>query len=157
MLTLTKKTDYALIAMAFLADRPGQCCSARQIAAPYGMKLPVLMNILKTLHRRKLVGSVRGSKGGYRMAREPEQISLADLIEAVEGPIRFVHCADKDADDACIGDCPIRGPILRLHRQLSRFLETTTLADLVGGTARRGRASGQTEPDGSGVEEAAGS
>ena len=133
MLTLTKKTDYALIAMAYLAERPGQFCSARQISREYSLPLPVLMNILKTLNHHKLVVSTRGSKGGYRMAGEPGQISLARLIDAVEGPVRFVQCVDRAEEDCCVsGGCPIRGPVLKLHAKLNEFLEAATLAELVG-------------------------
>lgn len=131
MLSLTKKTDYALIAMAYLADRPGDFCSARQIADEYKMPLPVLMNILKVLNHEGLVVSTRGAHGGYRIAHAPADISLARLIDAVEGPIRFVQCVGKSENDLCVGRCPIRGPVLKLHQKLNAFLESATLADMV--------------------------
>ncbi|MDD4888531.1 MAG: Rrf2 family transcriptional regulator [Phycisphaerae bacterium] len=131
MLSLTKKTDYALIAMAYLAERPSQFCSARQISQEYSLPLPVLMNILKTLNHEGLVVSTRGAKGGYKIADDPAKVSLARLIDAVEGPIRFVQCVGKGEDDLCVGSCPIRGPVLKLHRKLNDFLEAATLADVV--------------------------
>ena len=133
MLTLTKKTEYALIAVAYLAERAGQSCSARQISAEYELPLPVLMNILKTMNHSGLVISTRGAKGGYRIGEDPANISLARLIDAVEGPIRFVACVGKNDADCCIGDCPIRKPVLRLHQKLNEFLEKTTLAEIVSG------------------------
>ena len=132
MLTLTKKTDYALIAMAYLAERPGQFCSARQIAKEYSLPLPVLMNILKTLNHNGLVVSTRGARGGYKIADDPIRISLARMIDAVEGPIRFVQCVGKSEAELCVGGCPIRGPVLRLHRKMNEFLEAATLAEMVG-------------------------
>lgn len=134
MLTLTKRTDYALIAMAYLAGRPGQSCSARQISREFSMSLPVLMNILKTLHNHGLLISSRGPKGGYRIAADPANLSLAKLIHAVEGPVRFVQCIGKDGRPAkceLTGECPIRGPVMRLHEKLNGFLESATLADLI--------------------------
>jgi len=136
MLALTRKTHYALIALAYLADRPGQCCSARRIAEEYLVPLPVLMNILKTLNRHGLVASTRGSKGGYRMAIDPNRMSLAELINVVEGPIRFVQCLDRkgrEANCSLFEACPIRGPVMRLHVKLNQFLEAATLAEVIGG------------------------
>jgi len=131
MLSLTKKTDYALIAMAYLADRPDNFCSARQISEEYKLPLPVLMNILKTLNHNGLVISTRGAKGGYKIADDPSKISVARLIDAVEGPIRFVRCVGMSAEELCVGDCPIRGPVLKLHKKLNEFLELATLAEMV--------------------------
>lgn len=131
MLSLTKKTDYALIAMAYLAERPGVYCSARQISKEYKLPLPVLMNILKTLNHSGLVVSTRGVRGGYKIADDPAKVSLARLIDAVEGPIRFVQCVGKTEEELCVGGCPIRGPVLKLHQKLNDFLEASTLAEVV--------------------------
>ena len=83
MIVLTRKTDYALVAMAHLAHHPGEegISSARDIADRYHVPLPVLMNILKTLNREGLVISVRGARGGYRLARPalPYESTMAVL------------------------------------------------------------------------------
>ena len=65
MLSLTKKTDYALIALAYLAERPDRTVSAREIAGGFQMPVALVMNILKTLHHAKWLASTRGAKGGY--------------------------------------------------------------------------------------------
>ena len=90
MLSLTRKTEYALIALSHLASEPNRLASARGIADIYRIPLPVLTNVLKTLNRCELIKSERGARGGYRLAQEPKDISLASLIRAVEGPIRLV-------------------------------------------------------------------
>ena len=95
MLTLTRKTDYALISLTHLAQNPGVCTSAREIAELYHMPLPLLMNVLKLLTGRGFVKSVRGPRGGYTLAQSAESISLSDTIRAVEGPIKLVRCADR--------------------------------------------------------------
>ena len=146
MLTLTKKTDYALIAMAHLARQETVCASAREIGDAYSVPLPLLMNILKTLTRSGLIQSVRGARGGYALARPATKITLATLIEVIEGPIRFIQCADEtteceeektsadqDLKSSCelMGTCPVRHPAMQVHDRLIQFLQSVTLAELV--------------------------
>ncbi|MCX5658664.1 MAG: Rrf2 family transcriptional regulator [Planctomycetota bacterium] len=138
MLSLTRKCDYALIALAYLAQQrvAGETSvSARKIADAYGLPLPLLMNILKDLTHEHLVVSTRGPAGGYALANEPEQISLLAVIRAVDGPPRFARCADPlpIAGQECdIQDCcPVREPIQRLHERIQGFLAEVTLADLM--------------------------
>lgn len=138
MLSLTKKTGYGLIAMTYLARLHGsRFASAREIAEKFGVPTALLMNVLKELATAGYVDSARGARGGYRLSREPEQISLADLITAVEGPIRLARClrdapAVKDQVICNVVDrCPIADPVHRVQRKLSDFLKTVTLAEIV--------------------------
>jgi Rrf2 family protein len=108
MLTLTRKTDYALIALTHLSQNKESCTSAREIATLYGLPLPLLMNVLKLLGQQGLAKSSRGPKGGYQLARSPNEITLHDIILAVEGPIQLVQCIGHDVshlEDAEGGDC----------------------------------------------------
>lgn len=142
MLSLTKKTDYALIALAQLAQRNGRLISAREVAESGGVPLPILTNILKTLTHAGIVGSERGSRGGYFLARAPESISLDDLITAIEGPRHFVKCFGSAKESAtgkenghghaCTLEptCPIRLPAQRVHERFRHFLNSVTLAEL---------------------------
>ncbi len=130
MLSLTRKTHYGLIAMAYLAERPGTLCSARQIANEFKLPLPVLMNILKSLHHKGLLESSRGAQGGYRLAIRPAELPLARLIDAIEGPSRF-ECHSQTDDGCRAGVCPIRGSVQNLHRKLNEFLEHATLAEIL--------------------------
>lgn len=136
MLGLTRKTDYALVALAHLARQGDALSSAREIAERYGVPLPLLMNILKELLQHGFVRSVRGAKGGYTLAVAPEDVSLERLVEALEGPIRLVTCAAGPADGEMECDlaatCPVRRPVQRVHEHLRVFLRQVTLADLVG-------------------------
>src|SRR5687768_11228888 len=100
MLSLSKKTDYALIALAYLAER-GRVSSAREIAASAGsgpLPLPLLMNILKTLHQHGFLESTRGAKGGYRIGTVLDVTSLHDLISILKcsGPARECGCPEHD-------------------------------------------------------------
>jgi len=140
MLSLTRKTDYALIALAHMANDPEGCCSAREIANRYRVPLPLLMNILKLLTRRGLARSARGPRGGYTLALAPGEITLYDVIRAVEGPIQLVQCVDRQQGQAAgapdlgcglISSCPVHSPIQLVHHKLVEFLTGVTLADVV--------------------------
>lgn len=139
MLSLTKKTGYGLIAMTHLAGlAEDELASAREIAQRFDVPVSLLMNVLKELAAAGYVESVRGAHGGYRVARDPEEISLADLITAVEGPIRLAECVaeehrSSDSQPCRLVDrCPVADPIHRVQRRLSDFLKTVSLAEIVG-------------------------
>ena len=143
MISLTRKTDYALLALTRLASQPGSVVSAREIAAQYGVSLPLLMNVLKQLAGCGMVTSVRGAHGGYVLARPAEEITLAELIDAIEGPVRLAPCVNGTAErsplDMCQGtvNCPIHLPLSRLQQRLEAFFEGITLDELVGGEDRK--------------------
>ncbi len=140
MLTLTRKCDYALIALSHLSRFPDTVTSAREVSDQYKIPLPVLMNILKQLTREGIITSVRGARGGYRLAVDARELTLKSLILAIEGPVRLVRCADLtsvngdgEKVEPClrIDCCPVRGPVLQLHHKLDQFLAGVTLSDIV--------------------------
>ena len=144
MLTLTKKTEYALIAVCHLAHVGQRVVSARDMARAYGVRLPLLMNILKVLNQRGILRSVRGARGGYALAIGPKGITLSKLIEAVEGPPRLVKCAlPQPTDRPCelAGTCPVSPPMTKVHRLFGSFLKSVTVADLAFDEAYRGQRS----------------
>ena len=99
-LQISRKIDYGLRAMVFLASMPPMdVVPFREIARRMDVPEDFLAKILKTLVSRKLVQSTRGARGGYRLARNPAEISMLDVIEAVEGPVRVNVCQDNH--DAC--------------------------------------------------------
>jgi Rrf2 family protein len=156
MLTLTKKSEYALTAMCHLATRPKETVSARDIAQTNAVPLPLLMNVLKLLNQAGYVNSTRGARGGYSLAVDARDVSLNDLLVAIEGPVRLVPCASpaqnaserlasatcensstSDAAgnrtlDGCAREavCTIRRPLHRVHEAFTKFLEAVTIADL---------------------------
>lgn len=135
MFALTRKTDYAIIALSHMAQNPGLICTAREIADKFHVPPALLMNVLKTMSQRELVRSIRGAKGGYTLALPADQVTLATIIEAVEGPIRFTMCsAQREPEDpGCdlFEFCPIKRPIQGIHDKLAGFLEQVTLEDIV--------------------------
>jgi Rrf2 family protein len=145
VLSFTRKTDYALISLAHLAHENNDCCSAREIALRYGMPMPLVMNILKALAQHNLIKSERGPKGGYQLAKAPADITLYDIIAAVDGPVALVYCLDKivgkNGRGARAGGCelspgcPVRSHVHRVHHRLVGFLKEVTLAEMTGAAA----------------------
>ena len=137
MLNLTRKTDYALVALIHLANRrrDGEgAVSAKHIAEAFGLPTALLMNVMKELAAAKILTSTRGARGGYELAADPDHVTLLEVITATEGPVRFAMCADglPIMGQGCPieNGCPIRGPIRKLHQRINDFLDNTTLADL---------------------------
>ncbi|MDP6544246.1 MAG: Rrf2 family transcriptional regulator [Phycisphaerae bacterium] len=138
MLALTKKTGYALVAMGYLSqlDR-GALASAREIADRFDLSSSLLMNVLKKLASSEYIESVRGARGGYRIAVDPEEVSLADLVGVLEGPVRLAECvtevAGNDTECTCqvMANCPVADPVHRAQRKLKDFLASVTLSEIV--------------------------
>ncbi|TVQ54652.1 MAG: SUF system Fe-S cluster assembly regulator [Phycisphaerales bacterium] len=136
MLSLTRKSDYALVALTTMAGRVADTVSARDLAERHDLPLPLLRNILKQLAGAGLIISERGVTGGYQLARRPEQISLAELIDAIEGPTELTRCCGEHGRSAtgesCSmeSSCPIRRPIARVNGLIRNVLERLTLAHL---------------------------
>jgi len=141
VLSLTRKTDYALVALTHMATSGAGRMSARKLSFHLDLPLPVLMNILNQLGHAGLVRSVRGANGGFGLARPPAEISLTDVIEAVEGPVRLTLCCPDLQDGSAVNDelrrcelepnCAIKAPIRRVHRLLRSFLSQVTLDQIV--------------------------
>ena len=99
------------------------------------------MNVLKTLAKQGLVTSTRGAHGGYKLAREPEQITLKNVIEAIEGPVMLFQCSrGKRSPDSVKGCdrqdvCPISIPARKVANRMRDFLDGVTLTDIVNGQA----------------------
>lgn len=134
MLQLTRKTEYALIAIAQLARVGPRVVSAREIAEEHMVPLPLLMNVLKKLNRAGVVNSMRGARGGYVLATRPEELTLADVIEAVEGPVHLTRCANLNEEGGRVcgleSSCPIRRSLVRVHQRLHGFLRGVTVAEI---------------------------
>jgi Rrf2 family protein len=135
MTLLNRKADYALLILWFLHQRPEGGC-AREIADRFGLSRAFVANILKELCQQGFVASHRGVKGGYALLRPVAEVSLAELIEALDEPVRVAACNHDGpgggSSDGCslVGFCPMQGPIDLVHRKVRDLLRTVTLADL---------------------------
>ncbi len=140
MISFTRKTDYALVALARLAQQQqqgGDPLSARAIAGEFGLPLQLLMSLMKRLHRSGIIHSNRGARGGYFLARQPARISIADVVESIEGPARLAPCcSDEPQGGQCLmcnltDRCPITGAIREMNGRIAQFLHEVTLETLL--------------------------
>ena len=131
MIRLTRISDYGILLMTLLAARGGHAPrNARQVATAARLPLPVVRKILKVLTREGLLASHRGSKGGYSLARSPEQISAAEMIAALDGPIGLTECAIHPGQCGQEASCHVREPWQRINAVVQHALSSVTLADL---------------------------
>ena len=131
MLRLSKKADYALIAMKHLALRGDQgSSSAREIAEMYAIPIELMAKILQRLVRRGLLASHQGTRGGYQLARLPRQISVADVIQAIDGPVTVTACSTEDGQCEQFAKCNVRDPLWRVRERILAALGECTIADL---------------------------
>jgi Rrf2 family protein len=132
MLRLSKKSDYALIAMKHLATRQDRSASssAREIAEEYGIPLELLAKVLQQLVRRRLLASVQGTRGGYKLCRAPELVTVADVIQAIDGPVTVTACSPDDHACEQFTRCSIRDPLWKIRTRILDALSTVTVAEL---------------------------
>ena len=130
MLRVGKLTDYATVMAARMAREPERVFAAAELAAGSGVGVPTASKILKLLARAQLLNSVRGAKGGYLLARPAGEISLGQVVAALEGSSGLTECSTAAGLCAQEGCCAIRGHWQAIDRVLRNALDHTTLADL---------------------------
>lgn len=131
MLRLSKKSDYALIAMKHLATRSdASSSSAREISESYDIPLELLAKVLQRLVRAKLLISVQGTRGGYRLARNAAAISVADVIQAVDGPVTVTACSTDDHNCDQYSKCSVRDPLWRIKNRILDALNTVSVQEM---------------------------
>ncbi len=133
MLRLSKKADYALMAMKHLAVRheAGASSSAREIAEAYEIPLELLAKVLQRLVRARLLVSVQGTRGGYRLGRASKTIAVGDVIQAVDGPVAVTACSPDDHRCEQYTKCSIRDPLWKIRGRILETLNTVSVADLM--------------------------
>jgi FeS assembly SUF system regulator len=128
---MSRLCDYGIVLMSHMAGfRDGEPHNAREIAAEAGLPLPVASKLLKALARERLLESHRGAKGGFTLARPPEQISAAEMITALEGPIGLTECTVHPGECAQEASCHVREPWQRINDVVRGALADVSLADL---------------------------
>ena len=131
MLRLSKKADYALIAMKHLTLHTDRgAASAREIAEQYDIPIELMAKVLQRLVRRGLLASHHGTRGGYQLARRPTQISVADVIQAIEGPVSVTACSTEDGKCEQYAKCNVRDPLWRVRERILAALGECTIAEL---------------------------
>ena len=128
---VSAKVDYALRALCELAAAPPGPVTAERLAAAQEIPPKFLENILLELRRAGIVASQRGAEGGYRLARSAAEVSLADVIRAVEGPIASVRGAPPEQAEYAGAARALKDVWIELRASMRGVLERTSLADLV--------------------------
>lgn len=131
MLRMSKLTDYGTVVMTYLAREPDRHHAASEIAACVYVATPTVSKILKMLGRAGLVASHRGTKGGYTLARPANEISVAEIINALEGPIGLTECSSSPGHCVQETSCSIRTNWQRINVAIRDALEGVTLAEMI--------------------------
>lgn len=131
MLRLSKKADYALLAMRHLATSADSgAVSARELAESYDIPAELLAKVLQKLVRARLLVSHQGIRGGYGLGRAAHLISVADIIQAVDGPLTVTACTESDHSCDQYSKCNIRDPLWRIKDRIISALAATSVAEL---------------------------
>ena len=129
MLRISKLTDYAILVMAELA-REGEMLNAHTLAERVGVEIPTASKVLKLLAGAGLLESYRGANGGYRVSRLADDISVAEVIAAIEGPIAMTECSVEEGLCSQEDSCDLRGNWQRISIAVARALQDVSLAEM---------------------------
>lgn len=134
MFRLNRLTDYGVVVLSQIFLSNNGLCSAQQIAQRTGVPSPTVAKVLNVLTREGLVESHRGATGGYALSRPADKIAVADIIQALEGPIALTACVDN-AEGHCDVEaiCPMRGGWDKVNRAIQQALDSVSLLDMIAG------------------------
>jgi FeS assembly SUF system regulator len=132
MLRIGKLTDYATVVLASLAQDPTRHRAATELAERTRLSGPTVSKVLKELQRAGMVASSRGSHGGYRLARDPDDITAAQILDIFEGPIAITECSSAVSRCGIEHSCRVGSAWQRVNGAIRRALEDVTLRQLAG-------------------------
>jgi FeS assembly SUF system regulator len=131
MLKISRMSDYAIVLLTAMARENATQYTARALAYDTGLTLPTVGKLLKMLSTGGLLLSQQGRNGGYRLAQPAKDTSLADIIEAIDGPIAMTECFTTDHDCEREASCGLRPHWQAINQSLRKLLGSTSLADLI--------------------------
>ena len=134
MLRLSKKADYALMAVRHLAlQTEPTSTSAREIAEQYDIPIELMAKVLQRLVRAGLLISTQGTRGGYTLSRPSSVISVADVIQAIDGPFTVTACSTEKHDCEQYSKCSIRDPLWQIRERIAETLGMVSMAEMAAG------------------------
>jgi FeS assembly SUF system regulator len=137
VIRLTKQTDYGIVLLSYLALHPDERVNAPVLSAATQLPLPMVSKILKRLAREGVLESQRGSRGGYQLSRSASDISVADIISALEGPIAITECIEDGPDECSFeASCRIRSHWQTINTVVREALDKVKLADMAGSSGK---------------------
>lgn len=133
MVRFSKKIEYSLLALRYIAGSKDEIITAKEISNKYNIPHELLAKILQRLKKEKILISNQGVKGGYKISRPLNEISLSELIEKIEGKTALVECMHSDNLSECfISDsCSIKEPISKMQIELENLLKTKMVSDFI--------------------------
>lgn len=132
MLKLSKKVEYAILAIQYLAENPGDKLNAKEIAQKLNLPYGFLSKTMQSLMKSGLVNSIQGVKGGYILSEPAENISLLDIVNATDEKIAIVDCILLSNDICERNDyCTIKSPMYKIQKIIEGIFANTTLSDLI--------------------------
>ncbi|RMH32274.1 MAG: Rrf2 family transcriptional regulator [Nitrospirae bacterium] len=139
MLKLSKKADYALLALQYMASvQYGELSKARvvntkEIAEEHHIPVELLAKVLQTLAKHDIIESQNGPKGGYVLARAPKSITIAQVLESIEGPLGITDCYHDKEQAPCeqLDRCNIRTPLYRVQESIHQLLNSMSIEDMM--------------------------
>jgi FeS assembly SUF system regulator len=131
MLRVTKLTDYATVVLTVLASDPDTVASAAGLAERAGLETPTVAKLLKPLAQAGLVEAFRGANGGYRLARDPGDITLVEIVEAMEGPLGMTECSVHAGACGIEHSCNVRANWRRINDVVADALRGVSLAQML--------------------------
>lgn len=146
MIRITRQTDYGIVLLTHMAGHQERRYNATELAAEAHLPLPMVAKILKLLTREALLESHRGTKGGYSLGRPPEEISMAEIISALEGPIAITECIDESSGCTHQPICRVHSNWQRINEALRTALDGISLAEMTRPTARLVTLGGRPAP-----------
>jgi len=131
MFRLNRLTDYAVVVMMQMTHKPQEVHTAAQLAADTGIPLPTVAKLLNALARESLLASHRGALGGYTLSQSGDDITVAEIIQALEGPIALTACVEGSGHHCEVESlCPMRGHWDRVNQAIRSALDQVTLTDM---------------------------
>ena len=132
MFSLTKKTEYGLLALIHLSGlETGRLANVSEIARSTAIPKELLAKILSELVKADLAVSFPGPTGGFRLGKDASIISLAEILQALENKTGLMECVSKNGNCHKLENCDIRSPMVRLNSKFSRILRDTKLVDFM--------------------------
>lgn len=128
---MSKLADYGSVILTTMVRNPERIQSAVEIAAAIHVPVPTVSKVLKILTREGLVLSLRGAKGGYQLSRPPTEISMAEVIQAMDGPIGMTECSITPGLCSQESDCAVRANWQRINLIVLQSLEKVTLDQMI--------------------------
>lgn len=131
MMRISMKTDYGLIALKHIASQEGNgLVNAKELAATFNLPPNLLAKILQSLSQSGIITAQKGSGGGYRMMRKPEDVTLTEVFESIEGPVHMIMCTSVEGNCSVENKCTVKNGLVNLERKFAEFFDSITLADI---------------------------